>query len=273
MVFPLRSLTSIKPFAESYHFYCVSVRSPKSELQPQALWSKWGNKTESRSVPQSSVASNRVTRHACHRSTEHIKVWKEISAPQSSSTQETHPTPRHKTAWIRVWIAPLRCQQRWLCTNFQVPAFWIPGSCSNYCCQVADPQPTITGTYVKAQDMKRHLSTPRCLCTGRFSLKGCCQCCATGERCNKTANKFCTGGSLHCLVQISSQKQLKSRKMKSFGGIRAWHQIRQLSSLAVTSFHTGNNYHTYVIDMPQIFILSEVDSRHQQRGRDTQEES
>lgn len=34
------------------------------------------------------------------------------------ATPHRRPTPRHKPAWIGAWVAPLRCQQRWLYTNF-----------------------------------------------------------------------------------------------------------------------------------------------------------
>jgi len=58
--------------------------------------------------------------------------------------------------------------------QFQVPVFWIPGSCSNCYCQVTAPQPTITGTHVEVQDADWHLSAPWCLRTGKCSLQGCC---------------------------------------------------------------------------------------------------
>lgn len=137
--------------------------------------------------------------------------------------------------------APTSMHQRLDCTSrvptklalhqHQNPAFWVPGSCCNYCCQVADPQPTITGTEVKVQDMEGHLLTPWCLCTGRFSPKGCCLHCATREWHNKTAHRLCTK-VLTALIQIKSQKQLKSRKVKVL--VIKGHGTRIDSCLTVT---------------------------------------
>lgn len=128
-------------------------------------------------VLQHSVASPCVMRHARHCSREQINVWKEISVLQSSMRQETHANAQNSLnqGLNLTSQVPTKMDLQQL----QVPAFWTPGSCSSYCCQVADPQPTITGTYGKVQDTEWHLATPWCLCTGRFSLKGCCQHCAT----------------------------------------------------------------------------------------------
>lgn len=135
-MFSLKSLTSIRPFAESYHICCVSVQSPKSGLWPQALWNEWGKQKANR-------YHRAVLLPIVLHDTPAIAAESTLRSGRRSQFLRAHlrraPMPRHKTAWIRVWIAPLRCQQRWLYTNLQVPAFWIPGSCSNYCCQVADP--------------------------------------------------------------------------------------------------------------------------------------
>ena len=101
---------------------------------------------ESRLVPQSSVASNCVMQYACHCSREHSKVWKEISILQSSSTQETHI--KAQNSMNQSLDRTSQVQTKMTLHQLQVPAFWIPGSCSNYCCHVADPQP---GTYITLQ--------------------------------------------------------------------------------------------------------------------------
>ena len=50
----------------------------------------------------------------------------------------------------------------------------------------------------------------------------------------KTAHRFCTKGLTALPDTNEVPKAIKVKESESFGGIRAWHQIRQLSCLTVT---------------------------------------
>lgn len=77
--------------------------------------------------------------------------------------------------------------------------------------------------------------------TGRFSLKGCCQHWATREKATKQ-HTHVPGQRVHSTGNNWSAKSNSSQGSQSFAGIRTWHQVRKLSWLSVTSFHTEMLY-------------------------------
>lgn len=185
------------------------------------------------------------------------------------ATLHRRPTPRHKPAWIGAWIAPLRCQQRWLYTNL---TFLLSGS-------LEAALITAVKRLICCLQLQALTSKPRTR-SGIYQLPGACA--QAGFHWRAAASAVPRENGLtkqhtdsvpraHCSGWYTEvPKATEVKESRSSGGIRAWHQVSQLSCFTITNLHSENNYCTYVTAMPQTFSFYEVDREHQCRGRDPQ---
>lgn len=146
-MFSLRSLTSIRPFAESCHC-CLKV--PGQDCSPKPHKASEGGKQKADGYSRAESLPERAGpwlpwQHRAQQALQGALGLSELICagdPQQGTEQMNQSLDRTSQG------PDMALHQ------LQVPAFWNPGSCSNYCCQAADPQPTVIGTYSKVQDVE-----------------------------------------------------------------------------------------------------------------------